>query len=97
MHVVKGIYYCADVALNAGNERKVVKNIEPDTDGWSGLVCISAAAKSGALTLRLGDDTEAAIIDTYAGYSATISVAAVPKITLESTADATVRVLIEKL
>ncbi len=95
--IVKGIYYCADVVLNAGNDRTFVKEIEPDPKGWSGLVHLSVAAKSGNLTLQLGEDEAKVLIDTYSGYSATISVAAVPSVTLTSVSDATARVLIEKL
>ena len=95
--IVKGIFYCADVALTAANDRTAEIEITPGQENWSGLFCISASAKSGAATLQMADNAAKVIIDPFSGYSAVVSAAAVPSITLAAAQDATIRVLIEKL
>ena len=97
MGAVRGILFCGDVVLNAGNEYTVEKDLVGPAGAWSGLIGITALAKAGASTLTLGDDTASAIVDTFAGYSAVVHAGEAPTVTLQSETDATVRLLLEIL
>jgi len=93
----KGIFYCSDVALTAANERTATIELSPGHRKWSGLLYLTVWAKNGALTLTLGDDEVPVLVDSFSGYSNVVDASAVPEITVNSTSDATARVLIEIL